>query len=74
MENWPWDHLTPVLGFVVVVVEVASVVVVFVLVAVVVAEALLFAAEVVTGCCCGELAMGPLDSWGFAECGDMLAC
>ena len=56
------------------VVEVAAVVVVFVLVAVVVAEALLFAAEVVTGCCCGELAMGPLDSWGFAECGDMLAC
>ena len=36
-------------------------------VAVVVAEALLFAAEVVTGCCRGELAMGPLDT-GVGVC------
>ena len=39
----------------------------FVVAAVVVAEASFFAVAVVTGCCCGELAMGPLDT-GVGVC------
>ena len=55
------------------VVEVAAVVVVFVLAAVVVAEASLFAAAVATGYCCGELAMGPLET-GVGVCCYCCSC